>query len=71
MSKKLYNSLDYSKFKEGVDIENLNRMINWCVEGIWNEGVSNSHSIEYMYNQATSMISFFRSAAYKKEFLYE
>ncbi len=69
MNEKLYNNLNYSKFKEGIDFENINKMINWCVEGIWNEGVSNSYSIENMYNQAMSIINFFKNAVYKKEFL--
>ena len=69
MNEKLYNSLNYSKFKEEIDFENLNKMINWCVEGIWNEGMSNSYSIENMYNQAMSMINFFKNAVYKEEFL--
>jgi TetR/AcrR family transcriptional regulator len=66
---KIYSGVDYSKFKENTDFENLNKMISWCSEGIWNEGVKNQNSVELMHQKALDLIDFFRKAVYKEEYL--
>lgn len=65
----IYKDIDYSKFKEGVDVVNLLKMIDWCGNGIYNEGLSSKSSIEDMYQQALKTIDFFKQAVYKQEHL--
>lgn len=61
--------VDLSKFKDGIDIEKLTKMISWCSEGIWNEGIKNNSSMSEMYEQSLEVYSFYKSAVYKGEFL--
>lgn len=64
-----YKDVDYSKFKEGTDIQNLFKMIGWCSDGIWNEGSNNQYSVDEMYQQAFNLMDFFKQAVYKQEYL--
>lgn len=68
---RFYGNIDYSKFKEGIDLQNLNKMITWCAEGIWKEGLKNQESIESMNQQTEGVLDFFRNAVYKEENLYK
>ncbi|MGH4122763.1 MAG: TetR/AcrR family transcriptional regulator [Clostridium sp.] len=69
MYKKMFEKIDLSKFKDGTDIEKLNKMISWCSEGIWNDGVKNHSSMSEMYEQALEIYNFYKNAVYKEEFL--
>ncbi|WP_105617809.1 hypothetical protein [Vallitalea okinawensis] len=64
----IFENVDYSKFKEGTDIDDLFKMIEWCGDGIWNEGINSNHSVDRMYQQAIKMIDFFKQAVYKQEY---
>lgn len=63
-------NLDKSKFKDGVDIEKLFNMINWCAEGYMKEKLKNQpldlNDIEEGY---IKMLDFFRGNSYKEEYL--
>lgn len=69
MYNQMFENIDLSKFKDGVDIEKLNKMIGWCLEGIWNEGVKNDSSMDEMYEQAIDIYEFYKNAVYKEIFL--
>ncbi|MBZ9689632.1 TetR/AcrR family transcriptional regulator [Clostridium estertheticum] len=69
MYKQMFEKIDLSKFKDGTDIEKLNKMISWCSEGIWNEGVKNHSSVSEMFEQALEIYDFYKNAVYKEEFL--
>ena len=64
-----YQNVDYNKFKEGIDIGCLFKMIEWCSDGIWKEGLYKQSSVESMCQQAIQMIGFFKQAVYKAEYL--
>lgn len=64
-----YQNVDYNKFKEGTDISSLFKMIDWCSDGIWKEGLINHSSVDFMCQQAIQMIGFFKQAVYKEEYL--
>lgn len=64
--KKFFRGLDNNKFKEGTNFELLNKMINWCTEGIWDEGVKAQRPIEEIHQEAIDVINFFRDAVYKE-----
>ncbi|MBS6043455.1 MAG: TetR/AcrR family transcriptional regulator [Clostridium baratii] len=63
-------NLDKSKFKDGVDIEELFNMINWCAEGYMKEKLKNQpldlNDLEEGY---IKMLDFFRRNSYKEEYL--
>ncbi|MBW9144955.1 TetR/AcrR family transcriptional regulator [Clostridium sp. CM028] len=69
MYKQMFEKIDLNKFKDGTDIEKLNKMIGWCSEGIWNEGVKNHSSMSEMYEQALDIYDFYKNAVYKEEYL--
>ncbi|MBW9153439.1 TetR/AcrR family transcriptional regulator [Clostridium estertheticum] len=69
MYKQMFEKIDLSKFKDGMNIEKLNKMIAWCLEGIWNDGVKNHLSMDEMYEQAINTYEFYKTAVYKEEFL--
>lgn len=62
---KLYEHMDYSKFKEGIDTQQLVKMINWCSEGIWKEGINLHQSVDEMYEETTKMLDFYKKVVYK------
>lgn len=64
----IYNRLDYSKFTEGTDVGRLGKMIAWCSEGLWNEGVKNGYSVDELHREGIELLSFFKKAAYKEEY---
>lgn len=67
--RKIYNDVDYNKFTEGIDIKNLSKMINWCSEGIWKEGLNNHSSVDNMYQETIKMLDFYKKAVYKQVYL--
>jgi TetR/AcrR family transcriptional regulator len=69
MYKQIFGKVDLSKFKDGIDIEKLTKMISWCSEGIWNEGIKNNSSMSQMYEQSLEVYGFYKNAVYKEEFL--
>lgn len=69
MFRQIFHKIDYIKFKDGTDIEKLNKMIYWCSGAIWNEGVNNQLSISEIYEQALDIYDFYKKAVYKEEYL--
>lgn len=67
MYDQIFGKIDLSKFKDGTDVENLTKMITWCSEGIWNDGIKNRLSMSDMYKQTLQMYDFFKQAVYKEE----
>lgn len=69
MYMQIYGKIDYSKFIDGTDIEKLTKMISWCSEGIWNEGMNNHSSVDEMYEQLLEVYDFYKRSVYKDEYL--
>jgi len=69
MYNQIFEKIDLSKFKDGTDVKKLTKMISWCSEGIWNEGIKNHLSMSEMYEQAVEMYDFYKKAVYKEEYL--
>lgn len=69
MYAQIYGKIDYSKFIDGTDIEKLTKMICWCSEGIWNEGMNNNSSVGEMYEQLLEVYDFYKSSVYKDKYL--
>ncbi|MCR6112011.1 TetR/AcrR family transcriptional regulator [Bacillus sp. A301a_S52] len=67
--RKLYSCIDHKKFKEGTDIKKVDKMINWCFEGIWREMGNGQQSLEEIYQEIVDVIDFFKISVYKKEYL--
>ena len=65
----IFEKVDYSKFKEGTDIQKLTKMIYWCSEAICNEGINNHLSVSEMYEQVIDIYDFYKNAVYNKEYL--
>ncbi|NTW20914.1 MAG: hypothetical protein HGA42_15525 [Nostocales cyanobacterium W4_Combined_metabat2_030] len=45
----LFEKMDASKFKEGTDIQEISKMINWCSEAIWNQGLKTHASADDLF----------------------
>jgi len=69
MAVNIFGNIDYSKFKEGTDIEKLTQMICWCSEGIWNDGRHNHLNVNDMYEQLLEVYDFYKKSVYKDEYL--
>lgn len=69
MYNQIFGKVDLSKFKDNTDVEKLTKMISWCSEGIWNEGIKNHLSMSEMYNQSLEMYDFYKRAVYKEQHL--
>ncbi|SDZ03477.1 TetR/AcrR family transcriptional regulator [Tindallia californiensis] len=69
VDQQVFANVDYERFMEDIDIENLNKMISWCSEGIWNEGEADGIAVEEMVAQAHEMFDFFKKATYKPDYL--
>lgn len=69
MTVDFFGNIDYRKFKAGTDIAKLTQMINWCSEGIWNEGVQQHLSMSEIYEQSLEIYDFYKKAVYKNEYL--
>ncbi|UTR15890.1 TetR/AcrR family transcriptional regulator [Salipaludibacillus sp. LMS25] len=67
--RKLYGCIDNKKFKAGIDIKRVDKMINWCFEGIWSEMGNGQQSLEKIYQDIVDVIDFFKISVYKKEYL--
>jgi TetR/AcrR family transcriptional regulator len=66
----LLSVTDKSKFKEGVDIEQLINIITWCLEGFWKEKFCiSSLDMNEVHVGYEKIIDFFRKSFYKKEYL--
>lgn len=65
MYNQIFEKVDYSKFKKGTDIEKVTKMIYWCSEGIWNEGINNHLSVSEMYERVLEIYDFYKSVVYK------
>ncbi|SDY11928.1 DNA-binding transcriptional regulator, AcrR family [Evansella caseinilytica] len=68
---KLYARIDDGKFKAGTDMKKLDKMINWCFEGIWREMGNEHHSLEEIYHEIVDVIDFFKNSVYQEEYLVE
>ena len=44
--KKLYEHIDYSKFREGVDIQKAIEILNWTISGFGEKATSKLHTFE-------------------------
>lgn len=44
--KKLYEHIDYSKFREGVDIQKAIEILNWTISGFGEKAISQLHTFE-------------------------
>ncbi len=69
MYNQIFGKIDLSKFNYGTDVEKLTKMISWCSEGIWNEGIKNHLSMSEMYEQSLEMYDFYKRAVYKEQYL--
>ncbi len=69
MYNQVFGKIDLSKFNYGTDVEKLTKMISWCSEGIWNEGIKNHLSMSEMYEQSLEMYDFYKRAVYKEQYL--
>jgi len=65
----IFENIDYSKFKDGTDIEKVTKMICWCSEGIWKEGIHNHLNVSEMYEQLLEVYDFYKRSVYKEEYL--
>ncbi len=44
-------TLMMKKFKKGIDKKYLLKMIDWCSEGIWKEGLASNQSVDNMHEE--------------------
>lgn len=69
MMARLLKNMDRYKFKEGTDITTLIKRINWCGEGLRQEGLALAKSYEDMVAEGLDLIDFFKKAVYLEEYL--
>lgn len=67
--KKIYDDIDYEKFKEGVDVTYLFKLIDWCSIGIWKDGLALHQSVDKMHEETIKMLDFYKHAVYKQDYL--
>jgi AcrR family transcriptional regulator len=66
----LLGRIDKTKFKDGVDIEQLISIIGWCAEGFWKEKFCIPNlDMDEIDSGFEKIIDFFRKNTYKGEYL--
>ncbi|MCR6514445.1 TetR/AcrR family transcriptional regulator [Clostridium sp. LY3-2] len=66
----LMNNIDMYKFKDDIDIKNLDKMLNWCTEGYMKENYRDGNlDLDVLIDDFSGIIDFFRKNSYKEEYL--
>lgn len=65
-----FKSIDKSKFKDDVDLEELFNMMNWCVEGYMKKKCKTEPvDLNELEKGYIKMLDFFKRNSYKEEYL--
>lgn len=65
-----FKSIDKSKFKDDVDLEELFNMMNWCVEGYMKKAYKTEPvDLNEFEKGYIKMLDFFKRNSYKEEYL--
>ncbi|TCK89143.1 TetR family transcriptional regulator [Natranaerovirga hydrolytica] len=68
MMERLFKNVDRSKFKKGINVKDLLKRINWCSEGLRQEGIMQGKTYQDMKEEAMDLIEFFKRSVYLEEF---
>lgn len=68
-NEEILKGIDTFKFKEGVEIDKLDKMLNWCADGYMRENCKEKVDMQKLEEGFIEIINFFKSNTYKGEYL--